>query len=213
MSDKVERVSKILGQPIPFHDKRTGFIVEPFKTQLAQQIDALYTERAGETNKIIPCKFEDWDDTTYPRPTCHCNFREGVDCANGDDIAQCPDYQPFSQPDPPAVSNLMLNSEDIETSLLNNLLINVHHGIPDTQMRKFKAIAKAQLKACQDYYQPLLTAQAEKIRELTSTIENACELLETELGGFVAVEAPYYPERLANIKNAYEQLKKIEERK
>lgn len=44
---------------------------------------------------IKPCRFEDWDDTTLPRPVCHCLKREGVDCANvPDDVESCPDYEP-----------------------------------------------------------------------------------------------------------------------
>jgi hypothetical protein len=41
----------------------------------------------------IVCRFEDWDDTTYPNPVCHCNcFRHiEMDCLNvPDDVGQCP---------------------------------------------------------------------------------------------------------------------------
>ena len=43
---------------------------------------------------IIPCKYEDWNDTTNPR-ICQCTKYEGVDCANVPyDVSKCPDYKP-----------------------------------------------------------------------------------------------------------------------
>ncbi len=48
----------------------------------------------GQVPEQITCRYEDWDDTTLPHPTCHCLKREGVDCANvPDDVAQCPDFK------------------------------------------------------------------------------------------------------------------------
>ena len=43
----------------------------------------------------IECLFEDWDDTTFPRPTCHCRAGDdNVDCANvPDDVESCPNYK------------------------------------------------------------------------------------------------------------------------
>ncbi len=41
----------------------------------------------------VECAFEDWDDTTLPRPICHCLKRDGIDCANvPDDVKACPDF-------------------------------------------------------------------------------------------------------------------------
>lgn len=46
----------------------------------------------------IACKYEDWDDTTFPRPTCHCMKREGVDCANVPyDVDSCPDFEQWEK--------------------------------------------------------------------------------------------------------------------
>ncbi len=47
--------------------------------------------------KRTACDYEDWDDTTWPRPTCHCLKREDMDCANvPDDVAACPDFMPWT---------------------------------------------------------------------------------------------------------------------
>ncbi len=43
------------------------------------------------------CKYEDWDDTYYPHPVCHCLLRDNIDCANGDDVERCPDYKKFGE--------------------------------------------------------------------------------------------------------------------
>ncbi len=43
----------------------------------------------------IACKYQDWDDTTYPHPVCHCLFRENMDCVNGDDVEKYPDFKKF----------------------------------------------------------------------------------------------------------------------
>jgi len=40
--NRIEEVKKILGQPMPFNDQRSGFILEPFSSQLAKQIEELY---------------------------------------------------------------------------------------------------------------------------------------------------------------------------
>jgi len=46
-----------------------------------------------ENAQVVPCKYEDWDDTTNPQ-LCQCNKYEGVDCANvPDDVSSCPDYE------------------------------------------------------------------------------------------------------------------------
>jgi hypothetical protein len=43
----------------------------------------------------VECKYEDWDDTTLPRPVCHCLKYDDVDCGNvPDDVEACPDYEP-----------------------------------------------------------------------------------------------------------------------
>jgi hypothetical protein len=39
------------------------------------------------------CAFEDWDDSYFPNPVCHCLARENMDCANGDDVESCPDFK------------------------------------------------------------------------------------------------------------------------
>jgi len=45
------------------------------------------------------CKFADWDDTTFPRPVCHCLKREDIDCANDpNDVEACPDFKPRAMP-------------------------------------------------------------------------------------------------------------------
>jgi hypothetical protein len=48
-----------------------------------------------KTRKMVQCKYADWDDTTYPHPTCHCLKRDNdMNCANDKtDIKQCPDFK------------------------------------------------------------------------------------------------------------------------
>ncbi len=50
-------------------------------------------ENDRKMRERIVCEYEDWDDTTYPHPTCHCLKHENMDCANGEDIERCPDFK------------------------------------------------------------------------------------------------------------------------
>ena len=48
--------------------------------------------------RVIQCKFEDWNDTTLPYPSCDCLKREGIKCANvQNDVESCPDYEPENE--------------------------------------------------------------------------------------------------------------------
>jgi hypothetical protein len=119
-------------------------------------------------NDRVICKFEDWDDTTYPRQTCHCLKRENVDCANFDDVVQCPDYEPF-QPQPKTPELLTgkefiesePSTEECEACALITQVMGTHDADEICGVCHKQHLAKAQLAKCHQF-------EVAKIREIKS---------------------------------------------
>ena len=139
--------------------------------------DALYTERAGENcqkscEQVNECSGAD----CYPQTKEEWNGES----RDGNGV--------ISQPVLPVEPDLMLTDERINTVEMpcdedtRTCPVNSSYSYDpisiQCQLCSHRMTAKAQLKACQDYYQPLLTANEAKIKELENLIKTNLPLFE-----------------------------------
>ena len=88
-----EKTTSILANLVTVIQKRGDYNLDEYSNKIA----ALYS---SQEPKVVPCKFEDWDDTQEPA-ICQCTLVDDFDtsnrCGHIGDVTDCPLYKPAPQ--------------------------------------------------------------------------------------------------------------------